>query len=289
MRTVFVVPLLVLAIGTDGQAKEPKLWATLTGHKGAVNAVAFAPSQAVLASASDDGMVKLWNLDTGENTVTFVHPAPVLSVAFDEAGSRLVSGCRDGTVRVWSLVTGKETATIQAELPARHVWFSGENQVGVTYPAEIKAMDAHDFWDLSSGEKVPLVINCSTLNLDVSAGRDNGWAIANVEPHYPDQPITTGEISFTPRPKGGTAQFPIALRGHTGKVTCLAFTPKDGKWLISGSLDKTIKIWIPETAICVATLRSHTGAVRCVTISEDGKTLVSGSADATIKLWDLSR
>jgi hypothetical protein len=295
MRQAFLVLVLDLVIGNNGRAEQPRLQRTLIGHKGSVNDVTFAPFWPVLASASEDGTVKLWDLTTSKNTATFVHPAPVLSVAFDNSGLRLIAGCRDGTVKVWSLMTGKNTATIHVELPARHVGFCGsvldallgDDHVVVVYPAEKKPIDGDDIWDLKTGKKIPVVINCNSVNLDVSAGSEKGWAIANVEPHYPDYPITTGEISFTPTTRDGAARFPIALRGHTGRVTSLAFSPQGGKWLVSGSLDKTIKIWRPATAKCVATLTDHAGPVYSVEFSRDGKRLVSGSADGTIKLWKM--
>ncbi len=125
------------------------------------------------------------------------------------------------------------------------------------------------------------------MNLDVWAGSEKGWAIANTEPHYPEHPVSGGDISFTPTIKDGAAQDPIALRGHTGKVLSLAFSPRNGNLLVSASLDRTIKVWNVANGRCVNTLTEHKGAVNCVEFSSNGKMLVSGSADATIKLWNM--
>ncbi len=72
------------------------------------------------------------------------------------------------------------------------------------------------------------------------------------------------------------------LQGSEQPALCLAIA--HGK-LISGSSDKTIKIWDLETGICTQTLQGHRGWVRCLAIAH-GK-LISGSADKTIKIWDL--
>ncbi len=64
------------------------------------------------------------------------------------------------------------------------------------------------------------------------------------------------------------------------------FSP-DGKTLVSGSVDNTIKLWNQSTGEEIRTLKGHDNFVRGVNFSPDGKTLVSGSADKTIKLWNL--
>jgi len=57
--------------------------------------------------------------------------------------------------------------------------------------------------------------------------------------------------------------------------------------LVSGSDDKTIKLWNVETGKEIRTLKGHDELVISVNFSPDGKTLVSGSYDKTIKLWNL--
>src|SRR4051794_27630976 len=75
------------------------------------------------------------------------------------------------------------------------------------------------------------------------------------------------------------------LKGHQGSVMAVAFSP-DGKILVSGSRDKTIKLWNARTGELQRTLSEHTADVYDVTFSPTGKLLASGSRDKTIKLWD---
>ncbi|WP_375466646.1 protein kinase [uncultured Nostoc sp.] len=77
-----------------------------------------------------------------------------------------------------------------------------------------------------------------------------------------------------------------SLTGHTDWVSSLAIS-QDGKTLVSGSGDRSIKIWNLQTGGLKTTLSLHTDAVNSVAISPDGKTLVSGSKDGTIKVWNL--
>src|SRR5262249_2940878 len=60
------------------------------------------------------------------------------------------------------------------------------------------------------------------------------------------------------------------------------------KTLASGSLDKTVRLWDPDTGKERRQLLGHTGDVLSVALSADGKWLASGSADKTVRLWDVA-
>ena len=75
------------------------------------------------------------------------------------------------------------------------------------------------------------------------------------------------------------------LEGHTSYVNSVSFSP-DGKRIVSGSSDKTIRIWDATTGKELETLEGHTIAVNSVSFSPDGKRIVSGSYDRTIRIWD---
>ena len=76
------------------------------------------------------------------------------------------------------------------------------------------------------------------------------------------------------------------LTEHLDSVWSVILSP-DGKTLISGSADKTIKSWNVETGNILNTLSGHTDVIRSLALTPDGKTLISGSGDRTIKIWDL--
>jgi hypothetical protein len=64
----------------------------------------------------------------------------------------------------------------------------------------------------------------------------------------------------------------------------VAFHP-DGRSLVSGSYDKTLKIWDPKTGTQLRTLEGHSSPVVAVAFSGDGRFIVSGGEDASAKLW----
>ncbi len=75
------------------------------------------------------------------------------------------------------------------------------------------------------------------------------------------------------------------LYGHQDWVMSVSFSP-DGKTLVSGSADNTIKFWNLETGKDIRTLSDHWSSVLSVSFSPNGQLLASGSGDGTIKLWN---
>ena len=74
------------------------------------------------------------------------------------------------------------------------------------------------------------------------------------------------------------------FEGHTGGISCVQF---DSSRIVSGSHDKTIRVWNIKTNSpwSVMTLTGHSGEVRCLHL--EGNRVASGSTDTTIKVWDL--
>src|SRR5579872_2076182 len=88
----------------------------------------------------------------------------------------------------------------------------------------------------------------------------------------------------------GLAQDPTAeskmLVGHTDPVYSVDFTP-DGTQIVTGSFDKTLKLWDAVTKKPLRTFTGHANLVLTVAVSKDGTHIASGSLDNTVKLWDL--
>jgi len=75
------------------------------------------------------------------------------------------------------------------------------------------------------------------------------------------------------------------LEGHTDDVIRVRMSP-DGRRAVSGSSDKTLRVWDLETGECLRILKGHTGSVGCVCVSSNGRRAVSGSFDG-LRVWDL--
>ena len=75
------------------------------------------------------------------------------------------------------------------------------------------------------------------------------------------------------------------LMGHTNYVSSASFSP-DGTKVVTGSRDKTVRIWDAVTGECEQTLEGHSSYVMSASFSPDGTKVVSGSVDQTARIWD---
>lgn len=73
---------------------------------------------------------------------------------------------------------------------------------------------------------------------------------------------------------------------HSRGIACVEF---DGKWIVSGSSDQTIKVWNAETGECLHTLVGHTDLVRTLQLDAEADRIISGSYDGSLKIWSLSQ
>jgi len=78
------------------------------------------------------------------------------------------------------------------------------------------------------------------------------------------------------------------LEGHGDGVMSVSVTP-DGRWAVTGSYDKTMRVWDLETGTCLQTLHGHFDEIRSVSMTPDGRRAVTGCYDNTVRVWDMER
>ncbi|MEW2558572.1 WD40 repeat domain-containing protein, partial [Streptomyces griseorubiginosus] len=83
------------------------------GHTKGVSSVTFSPNGDILATASDDGTARLWNIATGHLLHTLIgHTKGVSSVTFSPNGDILATASDDGTARLWNVTAPKPDSAI---------------------------------------------------------------------------------------------------------------------------------------------------------------------------------
>lgn len=263
--------------GGDGAGPSPRI---VSSHEGSVLSLAFAPDGGghVLASASRDDLVKLWDLrrDPRQPLLRRLrgHGGDVYAVAYSPDGATLASAGADGTVRLWDPRTGAEKRVIRGhDGIVRVVRFSPDGKTLCTAGADKTVR----LWDAATGQ--PL------RTFGGHEGMVRGLAFS------PDgKRIVSGSVDRKVRvwTVGGDGAADAVLGGHTGSVESVAWSP-DGGTIVSGSEDASVRLWDVPAAGPVAlrqTLAGHAAEIDSVAFRGDGKLLATGSKDRTIKLWD---
>ncbi|OBT86395.1 hypothetical protein VE02_05285 [Pseudogymnoascus sp. 03VT05] len=124
-------------------------------------------------------------------------------------------------------------------------------------------------------EQAPLQIYCSTLVF----APQKSIIRRQFERCVPDW------IQRKPRVQEYWSAALLTFEGHFGPVESVAFSP-DGKSVVSGSRDRTVRFWDSETGAARQILEGHVDDVWSVAFSPDGKLVISGSGDKTVRLWD---
>ncbi|GAA2275477.1 hypothetical protein GCM10010402_34790 [Actinomadura luteofluorescens] len=267
---------------------------TLTGHSGAVYAVAFSPDGHTLATGGRDKTIRLWDMSESAHPTPLGRPLTghtswVYWLQFSPDGRTLASASRDKTARLWN-VSDRAHPTPLGQPLTGHTGYV----FSVSFSPDERTLATASFdhtvrlWDTSDPAHPRALGQPLTGHTDSVASASFSPDGRTVASAGHDHTIRLWNVTDRNHPH----PWRPALAGHTDAVYAVSFSP-DSHTMASVGNDRTVRLWDvsdpAHTTPLGRPLTGHTDTVLAAAFSNHGHTLATAGADNTILLWDLSR
>lgn len=273
-----------------------QLLISLSGHADTIWKIAYSPDDCLIASASADGTVRLWETETGMvvSILPRCHANWVWSLSWSPDGRRLATGGSDTRILVWCT----EKVTDRARRCSIFRTDSQSPDAGRRYHAQKQLNEAPDAEEVAEELEQPLhqwQAHEKSITELVFAPQD-ARMIASVG--------SEGSIAVWDSESGA---LDCRLMGHIGPILCVAVNPIADEQIATGGEDHTVRLWdlkdIEPGSMNVQasrekvsgfnlqhfTLKGHEGGISVVRFTGDGRLLASASKDCEVRIWNPSR
>ncbi len=258
---------------------------TLRGHTGKIFDVAWSPDGRTIATGADDNQVILWDARSGQARSTLKgHSTRVVDVRWSPDGKTLASGSDDSTL-LWDLVSGKPRATLAGMWPR---WSSDGRKLATVVG------NTAILWDSGTGKELAKLaghaneIRCLAWSPEgTTLATGSGDAGGFWRGLIPDRLLGSGSSAILW--DASTFKARAVLTGHRHLIESLSWSP-DGRYLATGSWDKSVIIWEERTGRRTISLtEGFDEVIITVSWSPDGKVLATtfGSFRTSTVLWEM--
>ncbi|KAG0288595.1 hypothetical protein BGZ96_007692 [Linnemannia gamsii] len=270
---------LLLAIGFSGGAISlisTESWLRvrdLVGHNWTVTHLSFSPDNEQLVSASEDKLVKLWNVMTGCLEKTIEDQSETIAcVVYSPDGDCIAAASHDATVRVYN----RSSLDVELELKGHT---GAVKSVTYSPSGDLMATASYDWtvriWNPKTGHQKYVMRGHTAWVTSVSISPNNSLV------------ASSGQDMTVRMWNGANGMALYILKGHTAFVKNVSFSPS-GHQLASGSGDHTVRLWDGVTGTPGPVLSGHTQSVVTLSYSPHKAQIATGSWDSTVRLWDTS-
>ena len=245
---------------------------TLVGHVDSVQSLAFIQNGKILASASADGIIKLWKTETGELTKTLhsqQNRAGLISASPD--GNLLATISTNNTISVWDASSNAEVAKLVGHS-------DNINQIIISSDQKRLASISDDrtaiVWSIDQKSIIYQFRYLQKLT-SVAFSPNGKWLATGDE---------TGEVKYWALSNGTElAKF----RAHNKDVTSIVYSP-DGKWLATGGVENFLKLWSVGLTEEDRSMRDAPDSVRNILFSSDNNWLLVLGSGQSIAMWNIN-
>jgi WD40 repeat protein len=241
------------------------------GWFSSIRAVSISKDGQFFANGSDSGIVKLWNLNTGQELFTISeHKKPIRSITFSSDKRVLFVSSDDGSISLWDTSTGQVISVLLGHKKAVTSISLSPNENILASCSDDKTVK---LWDLAKSQEIKTLLRHSNYVQCVCFSPD-GLTVASADC---DNKIKLKSISGEQETK--------VISGHIDIVSTIIFSP-NGEIVISGSHDKTIRLWNSITGQKLGLINCP-AKINALSISSNGQLIVSGDDDGKIRIYNI--